>query len=82
MTEYVGPDAPVRAGERSSPHGCGASLRRADESVRPYVASGDPGTQVFSLAEGLYRSSSARTVPSSMSARMRKPSFWQMARIS
>src|SRR5207248_8600663 len=36
-TDHVGPDAPVRAGERSSPENRGASLRRADEGVRPYA---------------------------------------------
>ncbi len=42
-TNRVGPDALVRVGERSSPGffahsgSCGASLRRADEGVRPYV---------------------------------------------
>ncbi len=36
-TGYVDPDAPVRAGERTSPENRRASRGRADEGVRPYV---------------------------------------------
>jgi hypothetical protein len=37
VPEHVGPDAPVRAGERSSPEKGRALLGWADEGVRPYV---------------------------------------------
>ncbi len=56
--DYVGPDALVRAGERSSPgfytqlgSSSGASLRWADEGIRPYAVCGDYAVFFSSRAE-------------------------------